>query len=177
MKNMLKKFFYWDAPAHGALFGTSLFLLGGWILFLQPLFSAIVEKYGILYWIIGGILTALFMVYMLICGIHFGVLYKNELSFTRRWKWQIPATFCWIILGFIAGVILKKSASPDFITDRSMIYVRLAGTLTIFAGILFCARIIEKAALIPWNKLFGKGILALLILSVVCNILIAAACK
>ena len=169
MKKILKKLCFWDAPAHGALFGTILFLLGCWSLFVYPLFLSekfpeIFDKYEVSLWYVSGILIIIFMIYLLICGIHFGVLYKKELTFARRWKWQIPATCCWLLLGFAVFVILKKLEAPDFITESTMIFVRFTIFITIFAGIIFCAKIIETTSAIPYHKLFGKGAFTVLIL-------------
>ncbi len=174
MKNILKKLCYWDAPAHGALFSTMLFLLGIWSLFVYPLFLSekfpeIFNKYGTFLWYSSGILIVIFMIYLLMCGIHFGILHKKELTFTRRWKWQIPATCCWLLLGFAVFVILKKLESPDLIAESTMIFVRFTVFFTIFAGIVFCAKIIETASTVPFRKLFGKGALTVLTLFMISN--------
>ena len=188
MKKLLKKIFYWDAPAHGALFATVLFLPGSWILFsLAVLFGGIsadcpglFPQCGSIVWKTFGILELLLFLFLLICGAHFGKLYLKDLCFARRWKWQIPATGCWflqifpVLQVFNLYLILNHTASLEplcrfsqIMSGKWMIGLSCAGFFAMFAGIFFTAKIIETSAQTPWKKLFGKGSLSVLILFVI----------
>ena len=182
MKKLLKKLFYWDAPAHGALFSTVLFLPGSWILLSLAVLlggmsvncPGLLENGGIKVWISFSILEILLFFHLLICGAHFGKLYRKELVFAKRGKWQIPATICWIFLMFpvLQGLYILSLMNldsvaffeialgmPPFFSGKTMVFLCYAGFLAMLAGIFCTAKIIENAARIPWKKLFGKGTL------------------
>ena len=183
MKHFLKKLFYIDSPAHGALFSTVLFLIGSWILLswavllggFSPDCPGLLRENGGSVWKIYGIIELVLFFYLLFCGIRFGKMYLEELRFVKRWKWQIPATCCWVLCAILLfqGIFIfltmnrisfKGSAfpQPQFFAGKPMVFLSYLGFIAMFAGIFCCAKIIENAAKIPWQKLFGKGSLFVL---------------
>ena len=186
MKNTIKKLFYWDDPARGALFGAVLFLTGSWILLAVTVLLGGVtpDRRSLLYF---GIAEILLFCYLLICGVRFGKLYLKELNFSRRWKWQIPATICWILLAFPVLQIFNiffilddaVSSGPclqfsQLMSGKLMIALSCAGFSAMFAGIFCTAKIIENAAQISWKKLFGKEVALILLLFVVAVIVLGS---
>lgn len=178
MKSILKKLFYWDFPGQGALFGTILALTGSWILLqiallfsgIHPIFDGLIRDIPFDAGKIALWTAVLFFGYLLITGIHFGVIYRNELAFSKRWKWQIPATICWIFAAFpflqavhilsLLNLTMSDAKPPhiqELFTGNCGVVLSYIGFFAMFFGIFCCAKIISNAAQIPWRKLFGKG--------------------
>ena len=158
MKKLLRKIFYMDAPEYGALFGAVLFLLGSWsLLTLAVSFNGFEHC-----WKIFAAAEILLFFYLLICGIRFGKSYSDELTFPKRKKWQLPATFCWILSAFPVLQMLHTSLTgkSQFGPGILMNCLSVAGFAAMFFGIFCTAKIIENAAQVPWKKLFGKGTLS-----------------
>ena len=73
MKHFLKKLFYIDSPAHGALFSTVLFLIGSWILLswavllggFSPDCPGLLRENGGCVWKIYGIIELVLFFYLL----------------------------------------------------------------------------------------------------------------
>ena len=160
MKKLLEKLFFWNAPAHGALFAAVLILISYWLLILLVINTR-------MYWLAGGIFAAE-LIYLLITGSHFGWRYRKELSFANRWKWQIPATCCWILLLFPVLRVLNMVCGVPAL-GKWLVYLSYSGFLATFAGIFCTGKIIEKATDIPLDKLFGKGACTI----IVCALIIA----
>ena len=178
MRDFLKKIFYWNAPEYGALFGTVLFLPGSWLLLawmillggIPAVNSGALQKYSSWVWCIGGVVELLLFVCLLVNGIRFGKLYRKEMSFARRWKWQIPATACWILLAVVAIMMLSCiGGGCDAVMSEKMIWLTASTVPIMSAGIFCTAKIISVAVQTPWYKLFGRGISVL-------AVLFAAAC-
>ena len=121
MKNLLKKLFYWDAPAEGAVFASLLFWLGGWCLatvfvFFSGVFSCFqmaiattwITAADFLEWLFGWpqiLLPAAFAVilYHLIVTGHFYHTLIRE-----KWPWGIWIFIIFIFVGTVIFVCLNS---------------------------------------------------------------------
>ena len=157
MKTVIKKLFFYNSPAHGALFGTALFIFGSFTvinllnILQNPLFG------------LALFLCSVFFVYALITGCRYGWFRRKELAFSNRWKWQIPATLCWLsaAVGFCMSIMAFFGGSGFcgcYIT-YSVIFVAVVLT----AGLFCTAKIIGSAEHCDWKIFFGKGVKIVLI--------------
>lgn len=153
MKNVIfKKIFYCDAPAHGALFAAALMLCGSWCLLSLAVLTTGISLQ------ICGILEGLFFACLLINGFRFGILYRKELSFAKRWKWQLPATGSYLLLLFTSALWILQ------LPGKGAFYLTILNFVLILWGIFCCAKIISNAANIPYRQLSGKGVWSILFL-------------
>ncbi len=157
MKTLIKKIFFYDNAAKGALFGTALLIFGSWsvvnvwfILQKTLLYSALP-------------IIALFFIYALITGCRYGCFRRKELAFSRRWKWQIPATLCWLsaAAGFVIAIMAFTGGfgfCGCYIT-YSIIFAAVA----LVTGLFCTAKIIASAEACDWKSFFGKSTFSVLI--------------
>ena len=155
MKKLIKKLFFSDDAAKGALFGTALLIFGSW----SVVNLACMFQFDFLLPAV-----AVFFVYALITGFRYGWLRRKELAFSRRWKWQIPATLCWIAAA--AGLALAIMAfSGGFGFCGCYGFYSIIFTGAVLASGLFCtAKIIAAAEFGDWKILFGKSTCSVLII-------------
>jgi hypothetical protein len=143
-----------------------MILLGG----IPAVSRGALHEYSSCVWGIGGVVELLLFLCLLVNGIRFGKLYRKEMSFARRWKWQIPATACWILLAVVAIMMLNcLGGGCEKVVAEKMIWLTASSIPIMVAGIFCTAKIISVAVQIPWYRLFGRGISVL-------AVLFAAAC-
>lgn len=159
MLKLIEKLFFQDDPASGALCGTAWFIFGSWSM-VNCLMITGCRQYFSAALVILGILFA----YLLVTGCRYGWLRRKELTFARRWKWQIPASCCWLIAanGCLGGICIYFEFFPHwFCAEFSRISV-FAGAWALLFGFYCTAKIIATAEECDYKNLFGKGVWCIL---------------
>ena len=157
MKTLIKKLFFYDSPAQGALFGAALFIFGSFTVinlltvFQMPLFG------------VSLLLCSIFFIYALITGCRYGWLRRKELAFSRRWKWQIPATLCWqsAAAGFVIAIM--TFAGGFGFCGCYITYSIIFAAVALVTGLFCTAKIIASAEACDWKSFFGKSTFSVLI--------------
>ena len=184
MKKIVLKLLGWDAPEKSVLFAVALMIFGGWIwlnfvalLGGMPQVCFGINGGSLNLWSSSLVLLIIFFLYLLLCGWGFGWKYRGELTFLKRWKWQLPTTIGLIL--FLAALI--QAVEVLLIWEGSVQTEDADGFITLFPGIVgvivayfgfaaliavfFCsAKLISNASKVPLRQLFGKRVIAVLVL-------------